>query len=226
MFNQSRIKNLQHDIHVERQFRHAVTPCQSESCESGRLQFKGIETKIWQVGAGDVVYCNDNVHTLSLYIDGGEHSFRKDKRSLKGGAGKLCLMPKGHQSSWSIRDNIRFLHFYFSENQLNEFITQNFDSDVRLTSIVEQVYAQNPQLAHQLIAYHKLSNNQHACGFLHRDEMVNTLLYVIVNQCTDNAPKRPLTGGLSQKNIKRITSFINENIEQTITLDMLASEVN
>jgi AraC family transcriptional regulator len=200
----NKIKNLKHNVYVERQFNHAVTPCQSEHRQLVQSHLQGIDSKTWQVDTGDVVYCNDEYHTLSLYIDGGEHSFRKDKRSLKGGAGKICLMPKGHQSNWSIRDNIRFLHFYFSEKQLNEFIAQNFDSDVRLTSVVDQVYAQIPQMRQQLIAYHKLSNNQ----------------------CTDNAPVDSLRGGLSQENIKRITSFIAEYIDQAITLDMLANEVN
>ena len=53
-------------------------------------------------------------HTLSLYLRGGEKSFRVGLDSLHGGAGKFCVLPAEHYSRWSMNDNVRFLHLYIA----------------------------------------------------------------------------------------------------------------
>ncbi len=50
--------------------------------------------------------------TLSLYLKGGERTFRNHKPHLKGQAGKLCLMPQGHLSHWHSPKPIRIAHLY------------------------------------------------------------------------------------------------------------------
>ena len=54
-------------------------------------------------------------HTLSLYLRGGEKSFRVGLDSLHGGRASSACVPAEHYSRWSMNDNVRFLHLYIAE---------------------------------------------------------------------------------------------------------------
>ena len=189
--------------------------------------FDGIGMNRWNVGNGEVTYYKPSFHTISLYLEGGESTFRKDLKEYKGGKGKLCAMPLGHQSKWSIQDNIDFLHFYFSDHVFKSYVTQNFDVDVRTISIRDLVYADQPEIMQLLLRYYKISEVKSEALFLEKDEVMNDLLHHIVINCTDRLLKSPIIiGGLSHKDIKRIRIFIRDNLEKSITLNMLANELN
>lgn len=72
----------------------------------------GLSLAHWQVNdtenKKDVIYNRLDVHTLSFYMSGGTHRYRKDKPDCKGGQGMICLMPRDSQSIWPIRDSIEF----------------------------------------------------------------------------------------------------------------------
>lgn len=56
---------------------------------------RGVGFRVWNVEPNEIEYQYDKGHTLSLYLDGGQETFRCDQPHLKGQTGKLCLMPQG-----------------------------------------------------------------------------------------------------------------------------------
>ena len=76
---------------------------------------EGLAISQWSRSACETLgYDMPGHHTLSLYLRGGEKSFRVGLDSLHGGAGKFCVLPAEHYSRWSMNDNVRFLHLYIS----------------------------------------------------------------------------------------------------------------
>lgn len=54
---------------------------------------------------------------MSCYIAGGTGTFRREQPDAKGAPDKLCILPAGHQSAWVINGQIRLAHLYFSQEQ-------------------------------------------------------------------------------------------------------------
>jgi hypothetical protein len=73
---------------------------------------RGVRFRVWDVEANNIQYQYNDGHTLSLYLKGGERTFRNHKPHLKGQTGKLCLMPQGHLSHWHSPKPIRIAHLY------------------------------------------------------------------------------------------------------------------
>ena len=80
---------------------------------------EGLAISQWSRSARETLgYDMPGHHTLSLYLRGGEKSFRVGLDSLHGGAGKFCVLPAEHYSRWSMNDNVRFLHLYIAPERL------------------------------------------------------------------------------------------------------------
>ncbi len=67
----------------------------------------GIQLAAWYNNLDTITVQSDH-HTLSLYIADGYESYQKTPHGWKNGGGpdRFCLMPKGDESTWDIRELI------------------------------------------------------------------------------------------------------------------------
>ena len=76
---------------------------------------EGMAISQWGRSANETLgYDTPGHHTLSLYLHGGDKSFRVGQDTLHGGAGKFCVLPAEHYSRWCMNDTVHFLHLYLS----------------------------------------------------------------------------------------------------------------
>ncbi|MFY7941888.1 MAG: AraC family transcriptional regulator, partial [Burkholderiaceae bacterium] len=89
---------------------------------------------------------------LSLYLSGGEGTFRAEQPKLRGAPGLLCLLPAGHESQWVVGGEQRFLHLYFRAEQLAPWALRLLDREPREVALPELTFVNPPALVSPLLA--------------------------------------------------------------------------
>lgn len=186
-----------------------------------------IVTSRWQVDKSHVNYKKNDSHTLSMYIKGGESSYRTDKPRNKGAPGKLVLMPQGHESSWDINGKIEFVHLYFTDKAIKHFAISHFDSDVRHVNLQDLTYENDLTLQRLLgdyISYCEAETNLYS---LFAEETLGSIFYRLIANYNDLKLKQHrLYGGLSPFHRKKIKSEISTMLGEKLSIEHLANVVN
>ena len=185
--------------------------------------FNQINLSHWNVSPTSVTYWREESHTLSLYLNGGFNTYRAHKKSNKGSPGSICLMPQGQESRWHVNDNIELLHLYFPDLFFRQRIAHLLDVDARLVNINELDYEQDKVLVGLIRRYHQcITQGNPLLG----EELVNEAFVRLAKKYSSLIFNSAVHGGLSRSQQKKINTFINDNISQKLTLELLASQLD
>jgi AraC family transcriptional regulator len=180
----------------------------------------------WKIDENRVNYNKHDSHTLSLYVKGGESSFRADQPMNKGAPGKLTLMPQNHESDWTINGEIDFVHLYFTDTILKQYAAINFDCDIRHISLQDLTYKQDIQLQKLFLQYCQVYKSHNYTSPLFSEQMLYNIFHHIISQYNAFGIKaHKIRGGLSILHIRKIKSMINDCLSEKLTIDRLANEV-
>jgi len=172
----------------------------------------------------DVAYEHPDHHTLSLYLEDGFDVFIQGRPEQRGGPGKLCLLPADHQSYWRIDGRIRFIHFYFSQQQLDQLVVRMLDREPRAFKLQQRIYMQDPRLAAACRQLARL-DWQSPSGRLEANAHCHALLsYLLLNFTAAHQPLK-LRGGLSPLQRRRALEMIDARLATELTLGELANEL-
>ncbi|MDX3944797.1 AraC family transcriptional regulator [Pseudomonas aeruginosa] len=79
----------------------------------------GLALAHWYRDEAEILgYSDPGHHTLSLYLQGGWQTFRRDRPGLYGGPDRFCVMPAEHHSDWAVTRGLGFMHLYISPERL------------------------------------------------------------------------------------------------------------
>ena len=182
----------------------------------------GLRLKKWHVENREVIYSREDVHTLSLYLDGGLKSFRTDKPDLKGGPGKFCLMPKGSNSKWAVRDKVNFVHLYISQQCLNWFVVTTFDLDARDGCLPEILYESDNSIRSKLLNCVHLLTNSMPANLMILEQEISCILHSLLQPKFNSSRKTPRYGGLSPFVRKQTREYLEANYGNKISLSEMA----
>ncbi|MCY1366731.1 hypothetical protein D9M69_536370 [compost metagenome] len=108
---------------------------------------EGVAISQWSRSAHETLgYETPGHHTLSLYLRGGDKSFRVGQNSLHGGAGKFCVLPAEHYSRWSMNDTVHFLHLYIAPERLAREAVMRLDCEPRTLELRDRTYIHDDSL--------------------------------------------------------------------------------
>lgn len=196
-----------------------IATLQSDNVEA----ISGFSLARWKVDQNSVAYCNSDSHTLSLYLSGGDTTYRTDQAHLKGAPGKICLMPQGHQSKWHINGDIDFIHLYFSDELVRYYASTILQSDVRFIDIKDLLYQEDQQLKNLIFEYAKLADEPFACSPLFAEQAAHKIIHHLILHHNGFALKEyKVRGGLSPKHMKLIRNYISQNLDQKLTIEGLS----
>jgi AraC family transcriptional regulator len=140
----------------------------------------------------------------------------------KGAAGNLCLTPAGQpiSASWEKPlDNLGILldpHF-----AVQTAIENRFSSNFEFAEIYKNKDPLIQQIGLTLLAE---ADSETPAGKLYADSLIQTLtLHLLKNYSTANAAPENLSGGLSGYKLRRVKEFINENLEEDLSLAEIAA---
>jgi len=190
----------------------------------------GLESNVavsrWKIGSNQVNYRKHDSHTLSLYVEGGESSFRTDQPTNKGAPGKLTLMPQNHESNWSINGEIEFVHLYFTDAILKQYAAINFECDVRYIDLQDLIYKKDLQLQKLFLEYYRICESNNYISPLFSEQKLYNIFHHIISKYNGFVMKyHEGKGGLSISHIRKIKSMINDCLSEKLTIDRLASEI-
>ncbi|WP_432454256.1 hypothetical protein ACRRS0_02110 [Agarivorans sp. QJM3NY_29] len=153
-------------------------------------------------------------HTLSLYLSGGYQTKRVlGAQSIGGGApGKLCIMPAGHESHWQVDGPLRFVHLYFSDDDLSRCIEQTWDKSAAQVSLQDLTFIDELAISSLLQHWALKLNWQDGSAQLAFESVSQLLLgYLPKNYVDRRFTDLPSSGGVAPFPLQRCQDFIEQN---------------
>ena len=161
-------------------------------------------------------------HTLSLYLRGGHGTYREDAPSERGGPGRLCLMPAGHEVNWVVGTEQTFLHLYFAPDQLGPLALRLLDREPREVRLPELNFAQDPELGERLARLAALDWDDPG-ERIAANELGHAALAHVLMRHAGRAPRGQIRGGLAPALRRRLGDWLEGRLEQPVTVGEMAS---
>lgn len=186
----------------------------------------GMQLAMWQNNQDCVQVCS-NHHTLSMYIQGGYHSYQKTARGWQNGGGPdhMCLLPQDFDSTWDLRDPLTFVHLYYTEQHLKRVAEQVWDREPSQIQLKPQSFVADPQIA--MIYRHFLLNSawQNRENHLQMSTATTLLLNHLIKNYSHTEWQAPeVKGGLSPYILKQLLQWIDQHLHLSLTLSDLAEQ--
>lgn len=183
---------------------------------------EGMAISQWSRTARETLgYETPGHHTLSLYLHGGDRSFRVGQDSLHGGAGKFCVLPAEHHSRWSMNDNVRFLHLYIAPQRLAREAVMRLDCEPRTLELRDRTYIQDDSLIDVCRRLLGADWNEPA-DRLAASSAAETVLHHLLMQGVARKTPQPARGGLAPGVRRRVMDYVDAHLADPLTLDELA----
>ncbi|MGH1541476.1 MAG: helix-turn-helix domain-containing protein [Arenicella sp.] len=202
-----------------------LSPSMLESSNARCQQYRdvqaGVSLAVWSNQQDHILNENAGIHTLSMYLEGGKNTYRVDLQNRHGGPGKMCFMPAGHQSEWCVGEPLKTMHLYFTDEHLNYLGLTAFDIDPRLLQLRDLTYEQDGQLSAWLRRLQLHMNEINTVDTLVLQQSQQELLLYLLEHYTSRTLK-PVRGGLSPRAKRRVLAYMQEHMDQTISLQQLA----
>ena len=183
---------------------------------------RGRGAAVWSNEADRVRYENTQLHTLSLYLVGGEESRRMDRGAIRGRPGALCLLPQGSGSDWAIGGAFRFVHLYLADDRLRHFVAETLDREPASLTLADRTYYDEPRLAAALA---RLAQAVAAADVPRAEGLIEEICHALVTSAANGGrPARPIRGGLAPVALRRALEAMRVRIEAPPSLEELARE--
>lgn len=182
---------------------------------------EGIAISQWGRSAHETLgYDMPGHHTLSLYLHGGEKSFRVGN-PLHGGAGKFCVLPAEHYSRWCMNDTVHFLHLYIAPERLAREAVMRLDCEPRSLELRDRTYIHDDSLTDVCRALLDTDWNAPA-DRLAASSAAETVLHHLLQQGVSRKTAPPARGGLAPAVRRRVMDYVDAHLAEPLTLDQLA----
>jgi AraC family transcriptional regulator len=205
---------------------HAVFRTMSETeAELERFAWLGddMALAIWRRDAAnaETSYSRPGHHTLSYYMGGGYRTERGELPGLYGAPRRLCTLPDWHESSWTVRGPLRFLHVYFLPEHFTRRAVVELDREPRELTLADRTYFEHERIG-QLCAALTGMSWEGPDALLRANEVTHeTLSHLLLSQSMPQHQQR-VRGGLAPAVRRRLADYIEAHLAHSISLGMLA----
>ncbi|SDG17719.1 MULTISPECIES: helix-turn-helix domain-containing protein [unclassified Duganella] len=205
---------------------HSVFKTMSETeAQLERFAWLGDELAlaVWRrdTPVAETSYNQPGHHTLSFYLDGGHRTERWELPGLYGAPKRLCTLPDWHESSWTVRGQMHFMHLYFLPEHFTRRAVVELDREPRELTLADRTYFEHERIA-QLCATLASMSWEGADAQLRANEITHeTLSHLLLAQSVPQHQQR-VRGGLAPVVRRRLADYIEAHLAQSITVGMLA----
>lgn len=160
-------------------------------------------------------------HTLSCYMDGGHRTERWERPGIYGGPKRLCTLPDWHESSWTVRGHMHFMHLYFLPEHFTRRAVVELDREPRELTLSDRTYFEHERIAH-LCGMLASMPWDGADAQLRANEVAHATLSDLL--LAQSAPRHQprVRGGLAPVVRRRLADYIEAHLAQDITVGVLA----
>jgi AraC family transcriptional regulator len=183
-----------------------------------------------RVLAGELVEHKARINEVNMTLNGVLYSERQTstgkRRCDSADSEGMCLMPFGQIMSANWNDEYEYLSVDFSPNYLSKMaLEMNLSPRIELK---EAVSAKKDMLIQQLsLAFLDEAEKKESSSRLYAESIAHTLMFhLIKNYTTADFQEKSFSGGISGNKLRRVTDFINDHLEQDLTLSEIAQVAN
>jgi AraC family transcriptional regulator len=173
----------------------------------------------------ETAYARPGHHTLSYYLGGGYRTEREDLPGFYGAPNRLCTLPDDHESTWVVRDKLRFLHLYFLPEHFTRRAVLELDREPRELTLADRTYFEHSEIAH-LCNQLATESWQGPDATLRANETSHAALSLLLHSQATGKQDIAWRGGLAPAVRRRLADFIESSLDQTISLGQLADLAN
>ncbi|MGM3187941.1 helix-turn-helix domain-containing protein [Musicola paradisiaca] len=186
-----------------------------------------VQLAIWQNSHDRVTLENTHHHTFSMYVQDGYESYHKRPDGwFNGGApGRFCLMPQESVSTWDIRGNLHFAHFYCTDEHLRQLAEKTWDRSPASICLDERIFIGDAQLE-ALYRHFLLTGNWRdpASRMMLSSASTLVMLHVLQRYSQLRWAEPDARGGLAPAVLRRVQARIDAGLAEGLTIGDLAAE--
>jgi AraC family transcriptional regulator len=205
---------------------HAVFRTMSETdAQLERFAWLGddLALAIWRrdTEVAETSYSKPGHHTLSYYMGGGYRTERDELPGLYGAPKRLCTLPDWHESSWTVRGPLRFLHVYFLPEHFTRRAVVELDREPREVTLADRTYFEHDRIGTLCAALAAMPWDGPDAQLRANEVTHETLSHLLLSQSMPQHQQR-VRGGLAPVVRRRLADYIEAHLAQNISLGMLA----
>jgi len=191
-------------------------------------QWDGIRLGHWRALAGEVLERTRPDHEINIPISGNftssKHTAAGSCRSDRANPGNICIVPAGQPIAVRWREEVEGVTLSLSPSLL---ACAASGDDPRTQVDVVETYQAEDQLIRQIgLALLAEALTSEPVGRLYAESLAQTLaLHLVRHYSVSRRATEMFRGGLSGYNLRRAKEFINEHLEQDLTLTGIADAV-
>ncbi|VTN08685.1 Regulatory protein soxS [Raoultella terrigena] len=166
-------------------------------------------------------------HTLSLYVADGYESYQKTAAGLekRRRAGSFLPDAKGGGEYLDIRGDLSFVHLYCTDAHLRRVGEQVWDRSPASFSLQEQTFSRDDKITAVYRQFLLDYDWQQQANQLTLSSASTLLLTHLIQHYSNVQWRLPtVTGGLAPHVLRTLLAWIEENLDQPLTLADLAQE--
>ncbi|WP_437616152.1 helix-turn-helix domain-containing protein [Erwinia sp. V71] len=186
----------------------------------------GIQLAAWYNREDRVTQQSDH-HTLSLYLNDGQDTWHKTAGGWRNGGApdRFCLMPQQSESTWDVRGDLTFAHLYCTDAHLRHLAEQIWDRRPASICLDEKIFCDDARIT-QLYRHFLLSCDwQQAANHLTLSTASTLLITHLLQHYSNVQWQAPqVRGGLAPSVLRNIVAWIEEQLDESITLADLAQQ--
>lgn len=188
-------------------------------------QWPGLRIHRARVRPGRMLEHTNTFHEVNVALNGTlvteKHSGAGRRIITHGGRGNLCITPAGQAISASWEKTLDNLGFFFDPDLVAKTAVENhFMPNFEFIEIQRKDDDLIRNIGLTLLSE---ADSETPAGRLFSDSLIQTLtLHLLCNYSTAK-PVPQMNGGLSGYKLRRVQEFINENLENDLSLNELAA---
>ncbi|HEX5343643.1 MAG TPA: AraC family transcriptional regulator, partial [Duganella sp.] len=178
---------------------------------------------IWRrnTPVAETSYNQPGHHTLSYYLNGGHRTERMTMPGVYGGPKRLCTLPDWHESSWTVRGQMHFLHIYFLPQHFTRRAVVELDREPRELTLADRTYFEHERIGQLCAALAEMPWDGPDAQLRANEVTHEALSHLLLAQSAPLQQAR-VRGGLAPAVRRRLADYIEAHLGKDITLGMLA----
>lgn len=179
----------------------------------------------YRVVAGEMPEHTSKINEINLTIDGKlttkRHASNGKKQIHCGSKDTMCITPIGQSIEAKWEAEYENVMIDFTPKYLSKMANEmNLSTQIELRDTVSKKDLLVQQLS---LAFLNEAEKKEASSRLYADSLAHTLMFHVVKNYTNAVEYgKQFLGGLSGYKLRRVTEFINDNLEKDLTLTEIA----
>ena len=187
----------------------------------------GVELAAWSNRNDRITQESADHHTLSLYVADGYECYQKVPGGWKNGGGpdRFCIMPRQYESTWDVRSDLSFVHFYCTDRHLRQVVEQTWDRSPVAINLEPRAFAEDPQITLLYRRFLLDCNWQERANQLALSSATTLLMSHLVQRYSQLQWALPkVRGGLAPAVARRVKEYIEQHLDKPLLLADLAAQ--